>query len=164
MALRQFACTAVSSLGLRAAVTPSLALSGTASGLFGRAFATVAEGFKYATSHEYVNVEGDVATVGISDFAQAELGDVVYVELPDVGSTVTKGEGFGVVESVKAASDVYAPVSGEVIATNDSLADDPSKVNSDSFGEGWLMKVKMSDSGEVDSLLDSAAYAKQCEE
>jgi len=125
---------------------------------------TVADGFKYASSHEYVNVEGDVATVGISDFAQAELGDVVYVELPEVGSTVTAGEGFGVVESVKAASDVYAPVSGEVVATNDSLADDPSKVNSDAFGEGWLMKVKMTNASEVDSLLDAAAYAKQCEE
>lgn len=119
------------------------------------------DGFKYAKSHEYVNMDGDIATVGISDFAQSELGDVVYVELPEVGSELTKGETFGVVESVKAASDVYAPVSGEVIEVNETLADDPSKVNSEPFEGGWMMKVKVTGGGE--DLLDSKAYEAHCE-
>lgn len=121
----------------------------------------VMDGFKYAKSHEYVNMDGDVATVGISDFAQSELGDVVYVELPEVGSELSKGETFGVVESVKAASDVYAPVSGEVIEVNESLSDDPSKVNSEPFEGGWMMKVKVTGGG--DDLLDAKAYEAHCE-
>jgi glycine cleavage system H protein len=119
------------------------------------------DGFKYAKSHEYVKMDGDVATVGISDFAQSELGDVVYVEVPEVGSELTKGETFGVVESVKAASDVYAPVSGEVLEVNESLADDPSKVNSEPFEGGWMMKVKVS--GGAEDLMDAAAYTAHCE-
>ena len=121
----------------------------------------VMDGFKYAKSHEYVNMDGDVATVGISDFAQSELGDVVYVELPEVGSELAKVETFGVVESVKAASDVYAPVSGEVIEVNETLADDPSKVNSEPFEGGWMMKVKVTGGG--DDLLDAKAYEAHCE-
>ena len=121
----------------------------------------VMDGFKYAKSHEYVKMDGDVATVGISDFAQSELGDVVYVEVPEVGTALTKGETFGVVESVKAASDVYAPVSGEVVEVNESLADDPSKVNSEPFEGGWMMKVKVS--GGAEDLLDAAAYEAHCE-
>ncbi|GMH37298.1 hypothetical protein BSKO_05171 [Bryopsis sp. KO-2023] len=129
--------------------------------LFGFAFARSC--FHYAKSHEYVNVEGDSATVGISDFAQKELGDIVYVELPEVGSTVTKGETFGVVESVKAASDVYAPVSGEVVEANGTLADQASLVNEDPQGEGWMIKIKLSDAGEVSSLLPASEYGPYCE-
>jgi glycine cleavage system H protein len=128
-----------------------------------RAMSTVIEGLKYMQSHEWAKVDGDVATIGITDHAQAELGDVVYVELPEVGSTVTHKETFGVVESVKAASDVYSPVSGEVIAVNEDLADAPGKVNEGAFADGWMMKVKMSNAGELDSLMDAAAYEKSCE-
>ncbi len=129
-----------------------------------RGFATVVDGLRYAESHEWVKVEGDTATIGITDFAQSELGDVVYVELPEVGSTVTAAETFGVVESVKAASDVYAPVSGEVVEINDALVDDPSKLNSEPFEGGWMMKVKVTDAGEADALLDAAAYKANCDE
>lgn len=129
-----------------------------------RGFATVVDGLKYAESHEWVKLDGDTGTIGITDFAQSELGDVVYVELPEVGSTVTAKETFGVVESVKAASDVYSPVSGEVIEVNDALVDDPSKLNSEPFEGGWMMKIKVSDASEADGLLDSAAYSAQCEE
>merc|ERR1712008_385416 len=98
---------------------------------------------------------GGVATIGITDFAQSELGDVVYVDVPEVGSDVTKGETFGVVESVKAASDVYSPVSGEVLETNPALEDNPALVNSSPFEDGWMMKVKMSDPSELDTLLSA---------
>lgn len=129
-----------------------------------RAYSTVVDGLKYAKSHEWAKVDGDTATVGISDFAQSELGDVVYVELPEVGSQVQKGETFGVVESVKAASDVYAPVSGEVTAVNNDLADDPAKINSEPFEGGWIMKLKLTNPGEAGDLLDAAAYTTHCEE
>jgi len=129
-----------------------------------RTFATVVDGLKYAESHEWTKVEGDTATIGITDFAQSELGDVVYVELPEVGDTVTASETFGVVESVKAASDVYAPIDGEVVAVNDALVDDPSKLNSEPFEGGWMMKIKVADAGQLDNLMDSAAYTKQCED
>lgn len=108
--------------------------------------------------------EGDIGVIGISDFAQSELGDVVYVELPEVGSTLEKGEAFGVVESVKAASDVYSPVSGEVIETNPTLSDEPALVNSSPFEKGWMLKVKLSDPSELDALMDSKAYAAHTEE
>lgn len=117
---------------------------------------SVVDGLKYAKSHEWAKNEGGVATVGITDFAQSELGDVVYVELPEVGSEVAAGETYGVVESVKAASDVYSPVSGEVVEVNEALVDDPSKVNTDAFGGGWMMKVKVT--GEGAGLMDAAAY------
>ena len=119
---------------------------------------------KYAESHEWCKLEGDSATIGITDFAQAELGDVVYVELPEVGTTIEAKETFGVVESVKAASDVYSPVSGEVVEINEALVDDPSKLNSEPFEGGWMMKIKVSDASEADALMDSDAYSKQCEE
>ncbi|CAG9463947.1 unnamed protein product [Pedinophyceae sp. YPF-701] len=129
-----------------------------------RAFATVKPDCKYAPSHEWAKAEGDVVTVGISDFAQSELGDVVYVELPEVGDSLEASAPFGVVESVKAASDVYAPVSGEVVEVNSALSDDPSKVNSDAFGEGWMIKVKASDAdGDLGKLMDSGAYEKHCD-
>ncbi|KAK9845604.1 hypothetical protein WJX84_010535, partial [Apatococcus fuscideae] len=98
-----------------------------------------------------------------SDFAQEELGDIVYVELPEPGSNVTAGETFGVVESVKAASDVYSPISGEVTEVNEALVDEPAKVNSDPFSGGWMFKAKLSYSGDLDKLLDSGAYEKHCE-
>ncbi|QDZ25769.1 glycine cleavage system H protein [Chloropicon primus] len=129
-----------------------------------RDFATVVDGLKYAESHEWVKMDGGTATVGITDFAQSELGDVVFVELPEVGSTLDASETFGVVESVKAASDVYAPVSGEVVEINEALVEDPSKLNTEPFEGGWMMKIKVSDAGELDSLMDSAAYSAACDE
>lgn len=121
-----------------------------------------AEGFKYAESHEWVKVEGDIALVGISDYAQHALGNIVYVDLPEVGDEVSAGEEFGAVESVKAASDLYSPVSGEVVEVNEELEDTPEAINGDAFGT-WIIKVKMSDPSELDSLLDAAAYEKICE-
>ncbi len=113
---------------------------------------------RYTEDHEWVRIDGDVATVGISDYAQEQLGDIVFVELPDVGKTVSRSDEAGVIESVKAASEVYAPVSGEVIEVNAALADTPEKVNSDPTGDGWFMKIKLSDASEVDPLMDEAAY------
>lgn len=116
-------------------------------------------GLKYSKDHEWVRVEGDVGTVGISDYAQEQLGDVVYVELPEVGRAVAQNEEAAVVESVKAASEVYAPVSGEVVEVNQALEDDPSLVNGDPTGEGWFLKLRLSAPGELDGLMDEAAYA-----
>lgn len=116
-------------------------------------------GLKYSKDHEWVRVEGDVGTVGISDYAQEQLGDVVYVELPEVGRTVAQNEEAAVVESVKAASEVYAPVSGEVVEANQALEDDPALVNSDPTGEGWFLKLRLSAPGELDGLMDEVAYA-----
>lgn len=112
----------------------------------------------YSKDHEWVSVEGDTATIGITDYAQSQLGDVVFVELPDTGKTLAKGDEAAVVESVKAASEVYAPVSGEVTAANDALADEPAKVNADPEGAAWFVKVKLSDTTELDDLMDEAAY------
>ena len=123
-----------------------------------RAYSTVIEGLKYASSHEWAKIDGDVATVGITDHAQAELGDIVYVELPEVGSEMEATKSFGVVESVKAASDVYSPVSGTVVEVNEALNDTPGTVNESPFESGWLMKVKVSDV--PSSLMDAAAYEK----
>jgi glycine cleavage system H protein len=113
---------------------------------------------KYTKDHEWVRLEGDIASVGITDYAQSELGDVVFVELPEVGATVTQGQTFGVVESVKAASDLYAPVSGEVLEVNPALAESPDLVNSEPFAGGWMLKLRPSNSGEAASLMDAAAY------
>ena len=111
----------------------------------------------YTESHEWVQAEGDVATVGITDFAQSQLGDVVFLELPSVGRMLEAGDSFGVVESVKAASDLYSPVSGSVVEVNEALSDNPETVNRDPFGEGWLIKVRLNgDLGE--GLLDEAGY------
>ena len=118
---------------------------------------------RYANSHEWARQENDgTVTVGISDHAQDALGDVVFVELPEVGKQLTAGQEAGVVESVKAASDIYAPVSGEVVAINEALTDSPELVNSDPYGS-WFFKLKPSDAGELDKLLDAAAYQTSCE-
>lgn len=113
---------------------------------------------KYSEEHEWIRVEGDVAVVGITNHAQEQLGDVVFVDLPAVGTQVEKGGDAAVVESVKAASDVYAPVSGEVIEVNGALEGDPAKVNADAEGEGWFLKIKMTDASELDGLMDADAY------
>jgi glycine cleavage system H protein len=115
---------------------------------------------QYSEEHEWVEVEGDIATVGISDYAQEQLGDVVFVELPEVGAEISAGDQIAVVESVKAASEVYSPISGEVIEINDALVDDPSGVNGDAEGEGWFFKMKLSDPTELEELMDSKAYAQ----
>jgi glycine cleavage system H protein len=114
---------------------------------------------KYAQTHEWVR-SGDPATIGISQFAQEELGDLVYVDLPKVGRTLTAGEGFGSVESVKTVSDVYAPAAGEVVEVNEALSSAPETVNSDPYGEGWLIKLKLSNTADLDGLMDAAAYEK----
>lgn len=119
----------------------------------------------YNQSHEWVRIDGDQAIIGISDYAQHALGDVVFAELPDLGRTLSKGESFGVVESVKAASDVYAPVSGEVIEINEALLDAPETLNSDPYGEGWMIKLRTSDlEAEKSGLLDAAAYEQHVED
>jgi glycine cleavage system H protein len=112
----------------------------------------------FTQDHEWIEVDGDTATVGITDYAQGQLGDIVFAEVPAVGATLTKGGDAAVVESVKAASDVYAPVSGTVTEGNDALVDDPALVNSDPEGAGWFFKIKLSDPSELDGLMDAAAY------
>ena len=124
---------------------------------------TYMSGCKYADSHEWAKPEGDVVVVGVSDYAQNQLGDVVFVELPTVGKDVEAGKAFGVIESVKAASDLYAPVSGQVTAINESLSIDPALVNKDAFGAGWMIKIKPSNPGDLGNLLDAAAYQKKIE-
>lgn len=119
---------------------------------------------KYTKSHEWVAVDGDTATVGITDHAQDLLGDMVFIELPEVGDSLEAGNECAVVESVKAASDVYSPLSGEVVEVNEALADSPETVNTDPYGAGWLFKVRMSDAAQADSLLDAAAYNGVAEE
>ena len=118
---------------------------------------------RYAESHEWVRIEGEFAYVGISDYAQHALGNIVYVDMPEVGDEVTQGEEFGAVESVKAASDLISPISGEVVEINEALEDAPELVNEDAY-ENWIMKVKFTDAAELDNLLDAEAYAKICEE
>jgi len=113
---------------------------------------------KYTEDHEYIRVDGDVATIGITDFAQSQLGDVVFVELPEVGASFEQGEDAAVVESVKAASEIYAPVSGEIVEVNEALEAEPTGVNADPMGNGWFMKIKMSNTSELDGLMDEDAY------
>lgn len=113
---------------------------------------------KYAESHEWIKVEGNIATIGISDYAQSELGDIVFVELPEVGDAVSKGESCGTIEAVKTVSDINSPVSGEVVEINEALEDEPTLVNTDCYGEGWIIKVKVEDDSELDELLDADAY------
>lgn len=113
---------------------------------------------RYTRDHEWIRLDGDVATVGISNYAQEQLGDVVYVELPEVGKTIAKGEEAAVVESVKAASEVYAPASGEVVEINSDLEGEPAKVNSDATGGGWFLKLSLSNPSELESLMDEDAY------
>jgi len=113
---------------------------------------------KYTKDHEWVSIEGDVATVGITHFAQKELGDIVYVEVETLDQTLDKDEVFGTVEAVKTVSDLFLPLTGEIIAFNDSLESAPETVNSDPYGTGWMIKIKISDASEIDSLLSDAAY------
>ena len=120
---------------------------------------------KYATSHEWVRNEGNgIVTVGITEHAQELLGDMVFVELPEVGDSVSTGDDVAVAESVKAASDIYAPITGEVVEINEDLEDSPELVNSDAFGDGWMFKVKIEDEGELESLLDAEGYANSIDE
>ena len=123
----------------------------------------VIEGLYYSESHEYVKVEGDFAYVGITDYAQHALGNVVYVDMPEVDDEVEAGEDFGAVESVKAASDLISPVSGTVVEVNEALEDKPELINEDAF-ENWIMKVELSDKSELDNLMDAAAYEEICKE
>ena len=125
--------------------------------------AKVIEGLYYSESHEYVKVEGDFGYVGITDYAQHALGNVVYVDMPDVDDEVEAGEDFGAVESVKAASDLISPVSGTVVEVNEALEGEPELINKDAF-ENWIIKVELSDKTELDNLMDAAAYEKHCEE
>ena len=120
--------------------------------------ANVPENLHYSKDHEWVRVDGNVAVVGITDYAQDSLGDVVYVELPKVGDDFAANESFGSVESVKAVSEVFSPVSGEIVGINEALADTPEHVNQDPYAEGWMIRVQMSNPGEVDSLLTAAEY------
>jgi len=118
----------------------------------------VPDELRYNKSHEWVRLEGEVATIGITDHAQEELTDVVFVELPEVGRALDAGDPTAVVESVKAASDIYSPIAGEVVEANDAVESDPSLVNRDPYGEGWIFKVKVKDASQVDALMDAAAY------
>ncbi|CAI9759492.1 unnamed protein product [Fraxinus pennsylvanica] len=159
MALRLWASSAANALRVSTAATasrPAFSLL--------RSFSTAVEGLKYATSHEWVKHEGSVATVGITDHAQDHLGEVVYVELPDVGKTATQGTGFGSVESVKATSDVNSPISGEIIEINSKLTENPGLINSGPYEDGWMIKVKPSNPSELGSLMDAKQYTKFCEE
>ena len=119
---------------------------------------------KYTKSDEWVRVEGGTATAGLTDYAQTQLSDIVFVELPSVGATLKQGESFASVESVKAASDLYLPIGGEITAVNEALADSPELVNQDPYGKAWMVKFKVADMGELGGLMDSAAYEKYCEE
>ncbi|WP_026394085.1 glycine cleavage system protein GcvH [Acetobacterium malicum] len=121
----------------------------------------IVEGLKYSKDHEWVKVEGNLATIGITDFAQHSLGDIVYIELPEIGDTIGKDETFGVVESVKAASDVYLPVSGTIVKINEALVDEPELVNADAF-ENWMVCVEMDNLAELDELMDATAYETIC--
>jgi glycine cleavage system H protein len=123
----------------------------------------VPERLRYTSDHEWLRSEGDEGVVGITDFAQESLGDVVFVELPAIGTRLEQGKAFGVVESNKAVSDLYAPVSGEVLAVNDDLASRPELVNEDPYGEGWLLRVRLADAAQVAALLDAGAYGRHVE-
>jgi glycine cleavage system H protein len=114
---------------------------------------------KYTNDHEWVRIDGDIATVGITDFAQGELGDIVYVEVETVDETLEREEVFGTVEAVKTVSDLFAPLSGEIIEFNESLEDEPEKVNSDPYGEGWMVKIRFSDPSQLDDLLSAEEYS-----
>lgn len=120
-------------------------------------------GLRYSKEHEWVSMEEAIATVGITDHAQEQLGEIVFIELPAVGDKVSKDDPFGVVESVKAVSDIYAPISGTVVAVNEDLPESPEIVNEDPYGDGWLIKVKLSDTEDLDDLMDSDEYAEMVE-
>ena len=125
--------------------------------------ASTPEDNRYAKSHEYLHVEGDVGTIGITDYAQKELGDVVFVELPQVGSQLEMGDELGSIESVKAVSELFSPVSGEVVEVNEALAEKPELVNTDPYGDGWMIKVRLSEPDEVDELMTAEDYEEYVE-
>ena len=118
----------------------------------------IPDDLRYTKDHEWVRIEDDIAVVGITDYAQGELGDVIFVEFPNVGDTIDQGKAFGTLEAVKTVADLFMPLSGEIVAVNSDLEDAPEKVNNDPYGEGWMVKVKLSNPGEGDRLLDAAAY------
>jgi len=122
--------------------------------------ANIPNDLKYAKTHEWVRLEGDIATIGITDFAQGELSDIVYVEITALGKTIKRDDPLGTIEAVKAVSDLYSPVSGQVITANDTLKDSPATVNKDPYGEGWMAKIKVADPSELNGLLDATAYAE----
>ena len=124
----------------------------------------IPEGLFYTEEDEWIRVENSVAVIGITDYAQDSLSDIVYVELPDVGDSFSSGDTFGIVESVKAAGDLYLPVSGDVSAVNEGLIDAPEIINDDPYGEGWMVKIQLSDLAELESLMDSDQYNKFCDE
>lgn len=115
---------------------------------------------KYTKDHEWVKIDGDVATVGVTDYAQGELGDVVYIDLPEIGDAVEKDDSFGTIEAVKAVADLFSPVSGDIEARNETLQDEPETINKDPYGEGWMVKIKMSDSAQLSELMNAAEYEK----
>nr|AFK42846.1 unknown [Lotus japonicus] len=161
MALRMWASSTANALKLsssasRLHLSPPFSLS--------RCFSSVLDGLKYASSHEWVKHEGSVATIGITDHAQDHLGEAVFVELPESGKPVTKGDGFGAVESVKATSDINSPISGEIIEVNTKLSEQPGLINTSPYEDGWMIKVKPSSPSELDSLLGPQEYTKFCEE
>jgi glycine cleavage system H protein len=123
----------------------------------------VPDDLKFAETHEWIRVDGDVGTVGITDHAQAELTDIVFAEAPNVGTKVSAKEALAVVESVKAASDIYSPVGGDIVEANETLSDNPALINQDPYGAGWIFKIRIADSSELNSLLDAAAYRAQTE-
>lgn len=123
----------------------------------------IPENLKYTQDHEWIKVEGDIAFIGITDFAQGELGDVVFIEIETVGDTLGKGEVFGTVEAVKTVSDLFMPVSGEVLEMNESLEDNPELVNKEPYGDGWMIKIKISDPSDMDGLLSAEAYKEMIE-
>lgn len=122
----------------------------------------IIEGLLYSDSHEWVKVDGDIAVIGVSDFAQSEMGDITYVDMPEVDDEVAKGDDFGALESVKASSELYSPVSGVIVEVNEALEDAPELVNEDAYA-AWIIKIRMSDKSELDSLMDAAAYAQIAE-
>ncbi|MFO7878440.1 MAG: glycine cleavage system protein GcvH [Bacteroidota bacterium] len=124
----------------------------------------IQENFKYSKTHEWVKVDGDEAYIGVSDYAQQQLGDVVFVEVETEGEELDKEEAFGTIEAVKTVSDIYMPIGGEVLAFNEKLEDSPDLVNKDPYGDGWIIKVKISDKSELDDLMDAEAYKKEAEE
>lgn len=125
---------------------------------------SVPENRRYTKTHEWVLVEGDIATLGLTDHAQQELGDITYLELPEAGDAVSSGEAFGVVESVKAASDVYSPIDGEVVDRNEDAVEGPEVINQSPYDGAWLIKVKMTDPAQVEALMDSASYSEYADE
>lgn len=118
----------------------------------------IPEGLKYTKDHEWTRIEGDIATIGITDYAQSELGDIVYVELPEIGLSTEQGQSFGTIEAVKAVSDLFSPLSGEVVEVNTKIADHPESINKDPYGDGWIIKIRLTKPNEVDNLLDKAKY------